>query len=398
VKKVTQLFWIGSAALIALAGCATAPKPTAVPLTGDQSRHVLDFATVLTNIDKYHPVKDIPHQEHMFPTAAGNAKDGDSQLLAKICNGKDAIFTPHQTVRLIVPPVYYSGNRETSIEEAQKQRDRYVTFARNFIREKFFTLGSRNQIVSDRTKMKEDQELNKSAGWFYSLPTNDEKGLIEFYQAHTTLVPGNQLALVKLKANSNVVYMVPNKFEANRLRQISRNGYGWVVEPEKNPLLMVDVHTTETLESGYGDGPHEITYNKAIASSMFVVSDEAWKRTDTGSKFYPLDLFAYADMDTLQNKFTVLVPPEVQDKYFKEGRGLAYCGSGNHCGYTQDGQVSSKKLLEDQYAIWEKYFKAFTEVAESPGTDPSIINFDITLKTDLFCKYGRAKSDFVAHR
>jgi hypothetical protein len=130
--------------------------------------------------------------------------------------------------------------------------------------------------------------------------------------------------------------------------------------------------------------------------SLFVGMDRPWKLED-GNQFIALDVGELLDMAILDSKFTMILEPSLQEKYFKDADGNPeVCGTSDWCGFSKNKAFSPAKAMLDQSLLWDRYYRTFTDMTEAPSSaDPSIIVFNLKLKMDVFCndQHARAVSD-----
>lgn len=151
----------------------------------------------------------------------------------------------------------------------------------------------------------------------------------------------------------------------------------------ESPITFFD--KTRLLVTGYGQ--------ETIKSP----EDYVRRLSDVGKKDYPIYRVSHPislEPYLMINGFTLLVPREVQEK-LSWGRSKYNIEND----YEQESQVffgvksndefSTEQALLDRQEIWKKYFQSFATVEEFPTKDPQIIQYEIKVDLNPFCKYAR---------
>lgn len=101
-----------------------------------------------------------------------------------------------------------------------------------------------------------------------------------------------------------------------------------------------------------------------------------------------------SELKTLVDNFTLLEPLQVQIDNYDTHAGTCYgCGKDSPIGIDERGNQVISKYLRSKDDVWLRYIKRFTSVKEGVAKNPRIINLELNLDLNGFCKYGRAVSD-----
>lgn len=101
----------------------------------------------------------------------------------------------------------------------------------------------------------------------------------------------------------------------------------------------------------------------------------------------------------LPELFTLLIPPEVQKSYFTK-RKINYhtseFPSKNNDQYffiKRGGDFDLTDAIKNKDHVWVEYINNATRVTKAQSSDPRVINYEVELNLNLFCKYGRYIGD-----
>lgn len=382
--------------------CASGPKPVAEPVgpniaglkTNDQ---ILSQATAIDGHMHILPTKGSPRDMFLFPESfvrelsnyakSGAGEGGSSfanKMLSGLCNGKDAKYTPKETIKLIsvAPP------KGVGLDSASRAQMEYIAAARKFVKQSFFMLGQANQFKSERSEFDDDLKNKKNMiADFYSLDDLTAAGIKSFYDQNKG---GLALLVVADKKGNSTTYLVPNKFRKNKWQREARDVNGWVTNKDQLGSSTTEKIIRSEVDDGFSSVNSPGLANNNVGS-MFLAIVRPWKSKE-GKNIFPIDLFRYTDIGLMEGQLTMVIPPEVQTKYFQDENGSTVCGTSQFCGYDVGKKFSATKMIQDQKELWQKYVAAFTDVHES-SADDGTISFDVSLKMDVLCQYGRAVSD-----
>lgn len=109
------------------------------------------------------------------------------------------------------------------------------------------------------------------------------------------------------------------------------------------------------------------------------------------------------------SQFTMLIPETIQKQVFAKYYDAPY---GIHAGEydsNRNGYIDGKGFfvnsdesfnltdaVEKRTALWNAYFKTFTQIKEAQTEDPVVIDFEVNLDLNLFCAYGRNINDLTS--
>ena len=397
-NKAMKSYWTARLLpLILSVGCASAAKPITHPMVpGSQTTDILSEATVIDGSGQVYPVNGRSHETYLMPkpfvdrlkqivAERGNVSP-QNKVLEAVCQGKEPKYFPKETIKLYVP----KPPPGIPLDRALHLRKKFIEYAKAFISKQFFTSARHNNIQNDRGELSRKIKDSNTYASFYSIPVENESQLIDFYNQNATAGYYPSIAILNVPSEGNQVYIVPDLFQKNVVTFDTRNQYGW--HTSKDEILS---ETRQTVSSEISQGFGSVGNDEPSVASMFVVGNPC--TLGTGDNVHPLNLFYYADWNFIENNFTMLIPPEIQTQFFKDEHGLTVCGSSNYCGYTSAKKFSAEKAIKDRTQLWNRYYKTFTEIQESPNGDGSMIQFDVSLRMEIFCKYARSLDDLVSH-
>lgn len=105
-----------------------------------------------------------------------------------------------------------------------------------------------------------------------------------------------------------------------------------------------------------------------------------------------------SELKLLVDNFTLLEPLEFQNEAYKCDTDCLKNPYMDHdkvdlIAVDDDGKQSISEALEKRDAIWIRYINRFTKIKEAKSSNPKIINIDLELDLNGFCRYGRNISD-----
>lgn len=171
---------------------------------------------------------------------------------------------------------------------------------------------------------------------------------------------------------------------------------------EKVPFTLLSVNGTNTLllgamrmpiysRSSYsGSEAGLFQWRKASGeppqhNSIDVIFPSRPMFDDQGQKIYPVYPTLPFEVLFFQKYFTMLIPAETQQQLFQ----------GNTFFLRDDGSFDLGKATQRRAAVWEAYVGTQTSLKEAQSDDPQIVDFQVKLDLNLFCRYGRVVSDLL---
>lgn len=124
-----------------------------------------------------------------------------------------------------------------------------------------------------------------------------------------------------------------------------------------------------------------------LRDGIDVVFPERPMRDEKGQLFYPLYSALPFEVGFFRKYFTMLIPEETQRQLFN-GRSL----------FIRDGgSFDLGQAVEHREQLWNAYVESQTSLKEAQTDDPQIVDFQVKLEMDLFCRYGRVVSDLLTN-
>lgn len=90
-----------------------------------------------------------------------------------------------------------------------------------------------------------------------------------------------------------------------------------------------------------------------------------------------------SELQMLMDNFTILEPVDFQNEAYKSDLIAA----------DENGKQSISEAIEHKDKIWIRYVEHFTKISEAKSNNPRVINIDLDLDLNGFCRYGRNVSD-----
>jgi hypothetical protein len=101
-----------------------------------------------------------------------------------------------------------------------------------------------------------------------------------------------------------------------------------------------------------------------------------------------------SELKILIDNFTLLEPLQYQiDTYDTHGGTCYNCGKEKPLAVNEDGKQIISKAVEQKDNIWLRYIEHFTKIKEAKSSNPRVVNVDLDLDLNGFCRYGRSVSD-----
>ncbi len=292
--------------------------------------------------------------------------DASLKVYELICSDKKVLRTPLKKIRVFIPPL----RKGVAIDEATGEQKGYLERAEKFINHFF-------QSYTDK-----DNVSPLSAAVFLQYNTED---LIPQYTS--TVGSRDSYTLVKFPDNTDRITLLPSSIYYEIYCK-NANIFSW---------------------SG------DCRLNKNETSATFSkVSDKYINTTirDKDVKMYPIMKIGLTDLSVLIRNYTFIMPSDVlkTDTGADNATFLAFMelGGAKEIGVAlveqsiekQKSQTKSpSNAIRSRNEIWERYFKTFTKVRRSsePVTKENwgIIDYEIALDMNIFCKYGVPISSLV---
>lgn len=197
--------------------------------------------------------------------------------------------------------------------------------------------------------------------------------------------------------NSNVVFAIkePTLDGITSLAKDTRAN-------DKTPLTLLSINGHNTLLLGmmklptyarsYYSGSEnglfqwrESQGEPALGSALDVIFPKRPILDDRGQQIYPVYPALPFEIIFLQKYFTMLIPKETQQQMFGDDEFFLH----------KDGSFDLGAATQRRASIWNAYVASQTSLKEAQTDDPQIIDFQVKLDLNLFCRYGRIVSDLL---
>jgi hypothetical protein len=171
---------------------------------------------------------------------------------------------------------------------------------------------------------------------------------------------------------------------------------------EKIPLTLLALNGSSTLLMGAMKLPvysavsyegsekglfkwRETDNDPPLRGAIDVIFPERPMRDEKGQLFYPIYSALPFEVVFFRKYFTMLIPEETQHQLLN-GRSL----------FIRDGgSFDLGQAVERREQLWNAYVESQTSLKEAQTDDPQVVDFQVKLEMDLFCRYGRAVSDLL---
>ena len=105
-----------------------------------------------------------------------------------------------------------------------------------------------------------------------------------------------------------------------------------------------------------------------------------------------------SELKNLVDNFTILEPLDYQNEAYKCDEDCLKDPNQDHdkvelIAVTEDGKQSISEAAKKKDDIWIRYIGRFTKINEAKTNNPRIINADLELDLNGFCRYGRLLTD-----
>jgi hypothetical protein len=124
-----------------------------------------------------------------------------------------------------------------------------------------------------------------------------------------------------------------------------------------------------------------------LRNAIDVIFPERPMRDEKGQVFYPIYTALPFEVIFFRKYFTMLIPDETQRQLFN-GRSLFI---------RDDGTFDLGQAVERRELLWNAYVESQTSLKEAQTDDPQVVDFQVKLEMDLFCRYGRVVSDLLTN-
>lgn len=115
------------------------------------------------------------------------------------------------------------------------------------------------------------------------------------------------------------------------------------------------------------------------------------------SEWYQRNPTHVSELKILIDNFTFLEPLKYQEDAYTAGDDNeeedVISDSSKPIAVDEGGQQSVSEAIEHKDEIWIRYISHFTKIKEAKSKNPRVINVDLELDLNGFCRYGRKVSD-----
>ena len=171
---------------------------------------------------------------------------------------------------------------------------------------------------------------------------------------------------------------------------------------DKTPMTLLSIDGTNTLLLGLLKLPvySYVSYSGSekglfqwreskdeppVISAMDVIFPKRPMIDENGKKIFPVYPALPFEMIFLQTKFTMLIPRETQQQLF----------NGEEFFLREDGSFDLGAATQRRSSVWKAYIASQTSLKEAQTDDPQIVDFQVKLDLNLFCRYGRVVTDLL---
>lgn len=380
-----RLFWIQTSVSLLLGGFAAAADGfvDAEPekIKGNESASILEDSGILNREPLVRTAiytvdsKDITQ---LFAQIKDNpsAPDVEKGIFNLFCESGRVVRLPKRKVSLLVP----APPAGVPLDVALSDRTKYVSSVTEFLKSRFFIKFSpanyidSKEIERIRNGLKEHtfHESLKLAGFEF----NDFKRT----RAASKASPSKFKPIAVTFPDDETIYI--GRFEVNEIQY----NFEKTVLGKFDPSL--EIAEKDDIENIFRSTRHFAKWSKDKDPDLFLVAKRGWRVKSSvddkkKSVTYPLDFGFFGDLATLKSSFTMIVPRAKQEELFHRS-----------FGYGDGGELVPSRLIEESKSLWQEYVKTFTTLKEAPSSDPSVLNFEVSLDLGLFCKTAKPLSAF----